>query len=286
MKVVLFCGGLGTRLRDHSETLPKPLVPIGQRPILWHLMRYYAHFGHKDFILCLGYGGELIREYFLQYNECMSNDFVLSKGGKNVELLARDLDDWRITFVDTGVHSNVGERLLRVRRYVRDDEAFLANYSDGLTDLPLERHIADFQRRHIAASLIAVPPAVTFHGVQADDEGLVKGFGPIREVGLLINGGFFCFRREIFDYIGDGEDLPDQPMQRLVARRQLSLYRYGGFWKPMDTFKDKMEFDAMEARGDTPWKVWKRSPAREQPPARRVRVAALKAPTARQDAQA
>src|SRR5688572_727491 len=113
MKVVLFCGGQGTRLRDHSETIPKPLVGIGHGPVLWHLMRYYAHFGHKDFILCLGHRGDLIREFFLGYNECMSNDFVLSQGGKHVELLASDLDDWRITFVDTGLHSSVGERLMR-----------------------------------------------------------------------------------------------------------------------------------------------------------------------------
>jgi glucose-1-phosphate cytidylyltransferase len=111
MKVVLFCGGLGTRLREHSDTIPKPLVNIGHRPILWHLMRYYAHYGHKDFVLCLGYRGDLIREYFLNYNECMSNDFVLADGGKKVELLTRDLDDWRITFVDTGLQSNIGQRL-------------------------------------------------------------------------------------------------------------------------------------------------------------------------------
>ena len=119
MKVVLFCGGLGTRLREHSDTIPKPLVNIGYRPILWHLMRYYAHFGHKDFILCLGYRGDLIREYFLNYNECMSNDFVLSEGGRKIELLRSDIEDWRITFVDTGLHSNIGQRLLRVRQYLR-----------------------------------------------------------------------------------------------------------------------------------------------------------------------
>ena len=124
MKVVLFCGGLGTRLREHSDTIPKPLVNIGHRPILWHLMRYYAHYGHKDFILCLGYRGDLIREYFLNYNECISNDFVLSDGGKKIELLSRDLDDWRITFVDTGLQSNIGQRLLRVRKFLEGEDSF------------------------------------------------------------------------------------------------------------------------------------------------------------------
>ena len=159
MKVVLFCGGLGTRLREHSDTIPKPLVNVGDRPILWHLMRYYAHFGHTDFILALGYRGDLIREYFLNYNECMSNDFVLSEGGRKVEPFARDLDGWRITFVDTGLHSNIGQRLLRVRRFLDSEQTFLANYADALTDLPLNEHVADFGRRKVTASFVAVPPA-------------------------------------------------------------------------------------------------------------------------------
>jgi glucose-1-phosphate cytidylyltransferase len=139
MKVVLFCGGLGTRLREHSDTIPKPLVNVGYRPLLWHLMRYYAHFGHRDFILCLGYRGDLIREYFLKYNEAMSNDFTWHEGGRRIELHGHDTDDWNITFVDTGLHSNIGQRLVRVRPYVEGEEEFLANYADGLSSLPLPR---------------------------------------------------------------------------------------------------------------------------------------------------
>ena len=139
MKVVLFCGGQGMRMREFSETIPKPMVPIGYRPIMWHLMRYYAHFGHKDFILCLGYRGDSIKEYFLNYKEWLSNDFVLSGGGADVQLLSSDIDDWRITFVDTGTHSNIGERLRAVRPHLEGEEIFLANYSDGLTDAPLDR---------------------------------------------------------------------------------------------------------------------------------------------------
>ena len=156
MKVVLFCGGLGTRLREHSDTMPKPLVPIGSRPILWHLMRYYAHFGHKDFILCLGYRGDMIREFFLNYNECLSNDFVLSGGGKSIELLSRDMDDWRITFVDTGLHSNIGQRLRKVRRFLEGEKDFLANYADGLSNLDLNEHLTSFRQRNVAASFVAV----------------------------------------------------------------------------------------------------------------------------------
>ena len=136
MKVVLFCGGLGMRIRD-AEDLPKPMVQIGYRPILWHVMKYYAHFGHKDFILCLGHRADAIKNYFLNYNECVSNDFVLSGGGKNLELLNSDIHDWRITFVDTGINSNIGQRLKAVEKYLEGEEEFLANYSDGLTDLPL-----------------------------------------------------------------------------------------------------------------------------------------------------
>src|SRR4030095_5982699 len=179
MKVVLFCGGLGTRLREHSDTIPKPLVNVGNRAMLWHLRRYYAHFGHKEFVLCLGYRGDLIREYFLNYNECMTNDFVLSGG--QVDLISSDIDDWKITFVDTGLHSNLGKRLLLARKYLQGDDAFLANYSDGLSDLRLDLQIEDFERRGVTASFIAVRTAQTFHFVQSDDGGIVTGFGQLRE---------------------------------------------------------------------------------------------------------
>lgn len=258
MKVVLFCGGLGTRLREHSDTIPKPLVNVGHRPILWHLMRYYAHFGHKDFVLCLGYRGDLIREYFLNYNECMSNDFVLADGGKKVELLTRDLDDWRVTFVDTGLQSNIGQRLQRVRKYLGNDEMFLANYADGLSDLPLDQHIADFQRRDVTASFIAVPTPQSYHGVRSEVNGIVTGFGPMREADFSINAGFFCLRREIFDYMEEGDELVEAPFQRLIAKRKLAVFRHHGFWQSMDTFKDKLTFDNMDGRGECPWMVWKR----------------------------
>ena len=147
MKVVLFCGGLGTRLREHSDTIPKPLVNIGIRPIIWHLMRYYAHYGHKDFVLALGYRGDMIREYFLNYNECLSNDFTLSEGGARIEAHTSDISDWRITFADTGMHSTIAERLLKVRKYVEGEPAFLANYADGLSDVPIDRMVADFEEK-------------------------------------------------------------------------------------------------------------------------------------------
>ena len=258
MKVVLFCGGLGTRLREHSETIPKPLVNIGYRPLLWHLMRYYAHYGHKEFVLCLGYRGDMIREYFLNYREAMTNDFVLSEGGRKVELLDSDLDDWRITFVDTGMHSNIGQRLLRVRKYLEGEESFLANYSDGVSDLPLNELIADFERKKVVASFASVGSQHTFHAVRSTDDGLVTGMRALEEEPLWLNGGFFALRGEIFDYMREGEELVIEPFARLIEKRLLATYRYRGFWHAMDTFKDKITLDRMEAQGNCPWMVWKR----------------------------
>jgi glucose-1-phosphate cytidylyltransferase len=263
MKVVLFCGGLGTRLREHSDTIPKPLVNIGYRPIIWHLMRYYAHFGHKDFILCLGYRGDLVREYFLNYNEAMTNDVTLRGVGIShaVDVHAPDVKDWNITFVDTGLHSNIGQRLLRVRKYLEGEPAFLANYADGLSDLPLDEMIAEFKRRGAVANFVSVRAGQSFHAVHADPDGTVNRVGPLPEEELWINGGFFVFRQDIFNYIDEGDELVDQPFARLVAERKLATYRWNGFWRCMDTFKDKITFDRMEARGECPWMTWGRHPA-------------------------
>jgi glucose-1-phosphate cytidylyltransferase len=261
MKVVLFCGGLGTRLREHSDTIPKPLVNIGYRPIVWHLMRYYAHFGHKDFILCLGYRGDLIKEFFLKYNECLSNDFVLSNGARDVELLSSDIQDWRITFVDTGLHANIGQRLRAVRQFVENEELFLANYSDGLSNLPLDRYLDLVRERKTIGSFVGVRTAQSFHAVHTDASDLVTNFGRVSESEFWVNGGFFALRGEIFRYIEDGEELVEQPFQRLIKEQQLFVYKYDGFWSSMDTFKDKITFDRMYARGEAPWEVWRTSSA-------------------------
>src|SRR4051812_30542329 len=173
MKVVLFCGGLGMRLREYSENVPKPMVPIGYRPILWHLMKYYASYGHKDFILALGYRADTIKDYFLRYDECLSNDFVLNGQGKP-ELLNRDIDDWKITFVDTGTHSNIGQRLRAVRKHLEGEESFLANYSDGLTDLNLNRLVEHHHSGGQIATFLCVSPGQSFHSVTLDKDGHVN----------------------------------------------------------------------------------------------------------------
>ena len=161
MKVVLFCGGLGMRLREFSEEIPKPMVPIGYRPILWHLMRYYAHFGHNDFVLCLGYRADVIKNYFLNYDECLSSDFVLSEGGRRVEVLGGDISDWKITFVDTGMYTNIAGRLLAVREHLAGERFFLANYADGLCDIPLDEYIENFVQRDKIACFVSVRPTTT-----------------------------------------------------------------------------------------------------------------------------
>ena len=261
MKVVLFCGGLGMRLREYSENIPKPMVPIGSRPILWHAMKYYAHYGHKDFVLCLGYKADTIKSYFLNYNECLSNDFILATeatGAKRVTLLHSDIDDWRIAFVDTGIPSNIGQRLRAVRDHLQDEEIFLANYADGLTDLPLPTYVEHFIRTGKIAAILCVRPTQSCHVVSLDGE-LVAGIQHIRQSGLRINGGYFIFRREIFRYIREGEELVNEPFERLLRDHQLAAYRYDGFWACMDTFKDKQELEDMCSRDQAPWEVWKGS---------------------------
>jgi glucose-1-phosphate cytidylyltransferase len=258
MKVVLFCGGLGMRLRDFSEAIPKPMVPVGYRPILWHVMRYYAHFGHKEFILCLGYKGDSIKKYFLEYDETVSNDFVFSEGGRKVDLLASDIGDWKITFVDTGLTANIGMRLKAVQPYLRGEEMFLANYSDGVSDLPLPAMIDFMNKRPEAVACFAgVAPYATYHLVSLEDDGRVKSIRHVKDWGMRINGGFFVLRPEIFEWMKPGEELVQEPFQRLAGAGKLLSYSYDGFWACMDTFKDKQMLEDLYTRGQVPWEVWK-----------------------------
>jgi glucose-1-phosphate cytidylyltransferase len=259
MKVVLFCGGLGMRLREYSEVIPKPMVHIGYRPILWHVMKYYAHFGHKDFVLCLGWKADVIKNYFLKYDECLSNDFVLSSGGKNVDLLNSDIHDWRITFCDTGTTTSIGQRLLAVERHLDGEEAFLANYTDGLTDFPLPELIDFFHERQAAAAFLCVRPNHSFHTVSVDEDGLVEQIEAIGSAEVWMNGGYFVFGQEIFDHLRGGHDLVTEPFQALMAQRRLHALKYEGFWSCMDTYKEKAHLDELYGNGNAPWELWKRT---------------------------
>lgn len=257
MKVVLFCGGLGTRLREAAASLPKPMVHIGYRPILWHIMKYYAYYGHKDFILCLGYKADAIKNYFLHYNECLSNDFTLLNGGKTIQLSNSDIEDWKITFVDTGLHSSIGQRFKAVEKYLEGEEVFLANYSDGLTDLNLPKFIDDFYQKDRVACFLCVKPSHSFHLVSTTEDGLVNDIKDVKEAGIRINGGYFLFKREIYQYINEGEELVCEPFQRLMKLNQLTAYKYDGFWACMDTFKEQQQLDDLYCQGKAPWHVWK-----------------------------
>jgi glucose-1-phosphate cytidylyltransferase len=237
VKVVLFCGGLGLRIRDASILVPKPLVTVGDRPILWHVMRYYAHYGHREFILCLGHNAAAIADYFAE-----------NLGA----------DGWQITLVDTGASSSIGQRLVRAKGYVADDEVFLCNYADGLTDLHLPELIDAFTASGKIAALLCTRPSLSLHFVRTSADGSVVAIEEPDGVDLQINGGYFVFRRQIFDYIRDGEDLVAAPFERLMKEGQLLGYRYDGFWKNMDTFKDKQVLDSLAASGAAPWEVWKR----------------------------
>jgi len=246
MKVVLFCGGLGMRLRDYSDTVPKPLIPVGGRPLMWQLMRYYAHWGHTDFILCLGHGGDAIRRYF--------------QGADGGTPLDKETAGWRITFADTGIAASIGERLKAVESHLAGEEMFLANYADGLTDCALPDQIAFARRRRAVATFLSVKPNLSYHAVTADRHGVVTQVRPFADTDLRVNGGFFVLRQEIFGFLGPGEDLVQQPFQRLMRLRQLAAYSYDGFWLAVDTAKDKQRIDEIVAAGAPPWLVW-RAPA-------------------------
>jgi glucose-1-phosphate cytidylyltransferase len=258
MKVVLFCGGEGMRLRGYSEDVPKPMVTIGSRPVLWHVMKYYAYFGHKDFILCLGYKANAIKNYFLEYEESVSNDFIFSQGGRKLEFMQRDIDDWNITFVDTGLRATIADRLRLVEPYLHGDEMFLANYSDGLTNLYLPKMIQEFSCRDCYASFLSVQPrSSSLDTVITDEEGHVRAIKSMMDANIWINGGYFILRKEIFRYLHPGEELICEPFRRLMSEGKLWSQRCDGFWQCMDTFKDKQVLEELEASGLAPWRLWK-----------------------------
>jgi glucose-1-phosphate cytidylyltransferase len=254
MKVVLFCGGFGVRMGEETQRIPKPMILVGNRPILWHIMKYYAAWGHREFILCLGYKGESIKEYFLGYNEALSNDFVLTNGGREVQLLGSDISDWRITFVDTGPQATIGDRLKTVTPYLGDDEHFLATYGDGLTDAPLDDMIERLKASGRTGLFLSVRPVFNAHVVDVDKDGVVRSIEDMEEANVWINGGFFVFRRDVLDYIEPGEELVLEPFRRLIEKGELIGYRYEGFWEPMDTIKDKQRLDALAESGRAPWR--------------------------------
>jgi glucose-1-phosphate cytidylyltransferase len=255
VKVVVFCGGLGVRMGEETQRIPKPMIAVGGHPILWHIMKWYASWGHDDFVLCLGYKGEAVKQFFLDYNEALSNDFILSNGGRDVELLGTDISSWRIAFVETGKESTIGERLVAVAPYLDGDEYFLATYGDGLTDAPLQDMVERLRSSGKTGLFLSVKPMFNAHVVKTDDDGVVRAVEDIQQADVRINGGYFVFRREIVDYINPGEELVEEPFRRLIDEGELIAYRHDGFWEPMDTIKDKQRLDALANSGNAPWQA-------------------------------
>lgn len=253
MKVVLFCGGLGTRIREYSEAIPKPMIPVGNMPILWHVMQYYSQYGHQDFVLCMGYKANVIKEFFLGYKPYAYADCVVS--GSRVELLGERQDDWRVALIDTGIWRNIGERLWAVRDQVAGEEMFLANYSDGLTDVDLNDMVKKFRESGKVACFLAVHPPLTFHMADISDNGTVRELRSSEDSDLWINGGYFLMRPEIFDYMRDGEELVLNPFRRLIEADQLMAYKYTGFWRAMDTLRDRQVLEDMVEHGNMPWRI-------------------------------
>jgi glucose-1-phosphate cytidylyltransferase len=253
MRVVLFCGGLGLRMGEQSTRLPKPMMPLGDRPILWHIMKYYSDFDCREFVLCLGYKAEVVKEYFLNYKEALSNDFVLRDGGKEIELLGSDTHDWSMTFVSTGLSSSIGERLRRVRPHLESEDIFLATYGDGLTDAPLRDMVETLQASDKTALFLCVRPTFQFH-IATLEGNEVRELVDVAKADLWINGGYFVFRHEVFDYLSEGEDLVDEALNRMIADDKVIAYPYEGFWAPMDTLKDKQTLEALLDSGEPPWR--------------------------------
>ena len=245
MQVVILCGGQGTRIRDVADDIPKPMIPIGDRPILWHIMKYYAHYGFRDFILCLGYRAITVKDYFLGYSELASNNFVISGGGKEIRHLPSEIDGWNITLVDTGLHTNIGQRLKKIQPFLEDDELFLANYGDNLTDAPIDEMVQDMRDDPSqVAAFLCVPPSHSFHIVTCLGTGRKCSVGRIataKDSGIWINGGYFVLRREIFDYLKGGRELVPDAFNVLREKAKLVAWRHEGFWASMDTPK-KMYF--------------------------------------------
>ena len=256
MKVVIFCGGMGVRMGEATLRTPKPMINVGGQPILWHLMKWYASWGHKEFILCLGYRAEVVRRYFLQYDSARVNGFGTS--GQGVHLLGNGMDGWHIRFLDTGVHASIADRLSATRPHIGEDELFLCTYGDGLTDAPLDDMVERLVVSEKTGMFMSVRPRLSYHVVDADDSGTVRSIDPMASANVRINGGFFVLRPRIFDELRPGDDFMDCAA-RLAVQGDMTAYRYDGLWAPMDTMKDKQDLDAIVENGNVPWLA----PARE-----------------------
>lgn len=257
MKVVILCGGQGTRMREETEFRPKPLVDVGGKPILWHIMKTYAHYGHADFICCLGYRANMIKEYFLNY-EAMNNDFTIRLGHSHKVSYhnAHEEGDFSVTLADTGLNTMTGGRIKRVARHL-DGDLFMATYGDGVCDVPIDK-LVEFHRSHgRLATATTTKPVSRFGTVDVETDGRISQFREKPQIDGWINSGYFVFDRKVIDYI-DGDDtvLEKDPLERLADEGQLMAYRHDGFFFPMDTYRDYLALNELWDTDQAPWKVW------------------------------
>jgi glucose-1-phosphate cytidylyltransferase len=260
MKVVILCGGKGTRLREETEYRPKPMVPIGNRPVVWHIMKTYAHYGHRDFILCLGYKGEMIKDYFRNYlwNTC---DTTLSLGrNPSVEFhTSHEEEDWSVTLADTGGESMTAYRVKQIQKYIPQGESFLLTYGDGLSTIDIQATIAAHELAKKTCTISAVHPAGRFGSLRIEDDGKIHAFSEKPQFeDAFVNGGYMVCDYRLFDYLSNDPNmmLERTPMDNLVRDSQLHAYRHEGFWQPMDTYQESQYLNQLWAEGKAPWKVW------------------------------
>jgi glucose-1-phosphate cytidylyltransferase len=257
MKVVIFCGGLGTRLREETEFRPKPMVPVGERPILWHIMKIYASFGHKDFVLCLGYKGDVIKEYFRNYH-WNTSDVTLKLGPKPQIKYhnQHDEEDWTVTLIDTGLNTQTGGRLKRVLPFVKDD-TFLLTYGDGVTNSDVNKSIAFHKKQKKIITITAVQPAGRFGDLEISGATVTAFKEKAEKQPAYINGGFFVVDKHIGKYLTDDKCVLEQePLNRLAKEGQIAAYQHPGFWQCMDTYREQQMLTKMWESGDAAWKVW------------------------------
>ena len=259
MKVVILCGGLGTRLREETEFRPKPMVEVGGRPILWHIMKTYAHYGHNDFVLCLGYRGQVIKQYFLDY-QFMNNDFSIRLGDTRHAVALGDHEEqhFNVTLAETGLPTMTGGRVRRVRKYI-DDDLFMVTYGDGVADVDINKVLAFHKSHGKVATITTVRPTSRFGVLNVSDGGAVTRFIEKPRLDGWISAGYFVFHRRLFDYIaGDETVLEREPLERLAAEGQVMAYRHEGFFFAMDTYREYLEINELWDKGKAPWKVWAR----------------------------
>ncbi len=258
LKTVILCGGRGTRIRDVADNIPKPMVPIGGLPILWHIMKYYANYGHDRFVLCLGFKGESIKDFFLNY-KAQTEDFTLTLGRSNVRYHNNNPEaHWEITFAETGLDSMTGARIARVKKYLSNDSNFMLTYGDGLGDIDLDKLVAFHKSHRKVLTVSGVRPPGRFGELQHKGGRVTEFNEKPQATAGLISGGYFVCRKELFKYLNTDEGLvfEETPLKRLVKDGQVMVYEHGGFWQPMDTYRDYLYLQGLWDKNQAPWKVW------------------------------